>query len=198
MHSERPLNSENYLKSAAEIKALLAAYPQAVTESARLAESLSPSLPTGKLLFPRFPAPPRETAVSMLQRLTFQGAFERYGSLTDTLRQRLKQELAVIADLGFADYFLVLWDVVREAKVRRIRCAGRGSAADSVVAYCLGITEVDAFHRQLLFERFLSRERAEQPDIDLDVDARRRDELAEYLKAVSYTHLDVYKRQGYG
>lgn len=182
VHSERPLNSENYLKSAAEIKALLAAYPQAVTESARLAESLSPSLPTGKLLFPRFPAPPRETAVSMLQRLTFQGAFERYGSLTDTLRQRLKQELAVIADLGFADYFLVLWDVVREAKVRRIRCAGRGSAADSVVAYCLGITEVDAFHRQLLFERFLSRERAEQPDIDLDVDARRRDELAEYLK----------------
>lgn len=182
VHSERPLNAENYLKPATEMAASLAAYPQALTESIRLAESLSPSLPMGKLLFPLFPAPPGETAVSMLHRLTFRGASERYSRLTDKLRRRLEQELAVISELGFADYFLVLWDVVREAKMRGIRCAGRGSAADSAVAYCLGITEVDAFNRQLLFERFLSRERAQQPDIDLDVDARRRDELAGYLK----------------
>ena len=182
VHGERPLNAENYLKSAAEMAGLLAAYPEAVAASGRLAETFSQSLPAGKMMFPCFPAPLGETAVSMLYRLTFQGARERYGRLTNELRCRLEQELAVISELGFADYFLVLWDVVREAKARGIRCAGRGSAADSVVAYCLGITEVDAFHRRLLFERFLSRERAEQPDIDLDVDARRRDELASYLR----------------
>jgi error-prone DNA polymerase len=182
VHPERPLNSEQYLKSAAEMESALAFYPQAVRESVCLAESLQPALPAGDLLFPRFPTPAGESAVAMLRRLTFQGAQKQYGGLPPQLRQRLEQELAVISSLGFADYFLVLWDLVREAKARRIRCAGRGSAADSVVAYCLGITQVDAFRRQLLFERFLSQERAQQPDIDLDVDASRRSELAEYLK----------------
>lgn len=181
VHSERPLNAENYLKSKEELAQLLPAYPQALAAAAALAASLEPALPAGEALFPRFPVPPGETAEGMLRRLTLAGAGRRYGRVTTALSERLEQELGVITRLGFADYFLVLWDIVRAAKARGIRCAGRGSAADSVVAYCLGITEVDAFRRELLFERFLSAERAERPDIDLDIDARYRDDLAAYL-----------------
>jgi error-prone DNA polymerase len=181
LHPERPLNAENYLKAGEELMALLPEFTWAMAETAALAAELEPSLPEGEALFPRFPTPPGETAAEMLRRLTYEGAQRRYGRLTATLNERLERELAVISSLGFADYFLVVWDVVREAKERRIRCAGRGSAADSVVSYCLGITEVDAFQRELLFERFMSRERAERPDIDLDIDARYRDDLADYL-----------------
>ncbi|HHY92942.1 MAG TPA: DNA polymerase III subunit alpha, partial [Firmicutes bacterium] len=181
VHPERPLNAENYLKSEEELAALLPDHPQALAEAAALADSLAPSLPTGEVLFPRFPVPPGETAEGMLRRLTWAGAGQRYGRISTALSARLEKELSVITRLGFADYFLVLWDIVRAAKARGIRCAGRGSAADSVVAYCLGITEVDAFRRELLFERFISEERAERPDIDLDIDARYRDDLAAYL-----------------
>jgi len=182
VHPERPLNAENYLKAAEELAALLPAEcREALDQAGTLAEALEPALPEDEPLFPRFPVPPGESAEAMLRRLTWEGARRRYGRLSAALNERLEKELAVICRLGFTDYFLVLWDVVREARARGIRCAGRGSAADSVVAYCLEITEVDAFRRELLFERFLSAERAERPDIDLDIDARRRDELAAYL-----------------
>src|SRR5690606_38884922 len=132
-------------------------------------------------LFPAFPVSPGESSLGLLRRLTYQGARRRYGHLTARIRRRLEHELEVIGKLDVADAFLVAWDLIRFARERGIRHAGRGSAADSAVAYCLGLTEVDSIGRGLLFERFLSLERAQKPDIDLDFEAERRDEVAAYV-----------------
>ncbi|MDD4588339.1 MAG: DNA polymerase III subunit alpha [Heliobacteriaceae bacterium] len=180
-HPERRLNAENYLKSPRQMQELFPACPQAITNTLLLAEQCAPSLPGGEHLFPLFPVPPGTTAGALLTDLTRQGAQKRYGSLTPTIRERLDHELAIINRLGFADYFLLVWDLVRFARRAGIRLAGRGSAADSAVAYCLGITEVDAISRNLLFERFLSLEQARKPDIDIDFDSRHRDRVALYL-----------------
>ena len=98
-----------------------------------------------------------------------------------TIQRRLRHELKVIRDLGFCEYFLVVWDIMEEARARGIRCSGRGSAADSLVSYLLGITQVDPIAARLLFEHFLNPERREMPDIDIDFDSRRRDEMIEYV-----------------
>jgi len=108
-------------------------------------------------------------------------AVTHYGQVTHKISSRLENELRVIETLGYEDYFLVVWDLVKFAEEKGIRHAGRGSAADSAVAYCLGITDVDAIAQNLLFERFLSLERGEKPDIDVDFDARRRDEVTAYV-----------------
>jgi len=177
----RRLNGENYLKSAAEMAELFRDYPDAVARTVRLAEECEPALDLGTPLFPAFPAPSGQTAASYLRRLTFEGAARRYGYLTRPIVDRLEHELNIICRLGYEDYFLLVWDVGSFARSKGIRYAGRGSAADSAVAYCLFLTEVDAFHRRLLFERFMSLERAQKPDIDLDFDARYRDQVADYL-----------------
>ncbi len=182
VHPERRLNAGNHLRSTAEMTRLLEEYPEAIRTTGRLAESCQPALELGVRRHPRFPLPPgEEDAPSYLRRLVYEGARRRYGELSRAIVDRLEEELAVICRQGFADYFLLVADVVGYAREKGIRCAGRGSAADSAVTYCLGITEVDAISRGLLFERFLSRERAENPDIDLDFDARRRDEVAAYV-----------------
>lgn len=179
---QRSLNAENYLKSWEEMKTALGSWPHALNNAMALGERLS----TPRLLHQRRPPlflPPKGmTADEYLAALVRRGAKERYRERMSAVWPRVAHELAVIRDLGFADYFLVVWDVTRYARARGIRFAGRGSAADSVVAYCLGITDVDAFARNLLFERFMSRERQETPDIDMDFDARFRDEVAEYVR----------------
>lgn len=180
-HLERRLNAEGYFKSAASMRQRFAEMPQAVENTLAIAEQCSPSLNLEAQLFPAFDLPPQETAESYLRKLTFAGAAKRYGRVTARVRGRLEHELRIINQLGYADYFLLVWDVARYARSRGIRCAGRGSAADSAVAYCLFITDVDAIGRGLLFERFMSLERAEKPDIDIDFDARRRDEVAAYI-----------------
>ncbi|MBX6351201.1 MAG: DNA polymerase III subunit alpha [Clostridia bacterium] len=189
-HPLRPLNAEHDLKPEEEMRARFAAYPEAVAEAGRWAERLSarPALRLGRdrELRPEFPLPEGADADGLLRREVYEGARRRYGRIGPRERERLEHELAVIAKLGFAPYFLLVWDVARWARQAGIRFAGRGSAADSAVAYCLGITNVDAIARGLLFERFLSLERAEKPDIDIDFDARRRDEVTAY----------VYRRYG--
>jgi len=182
-HPARRLNAENYLKPPAVMRALFKDCPEACENTVRLAEACRPALPQGMEVSPRFPVPAGEAPAGLLRRLVEAGARERYGRLTPAIRERLAYELEVITGLGFADYFLIAWDVVRYARARGIRCAGRGSAADSAVAYCLGITEVDPIERHLLFERFLNPARPTRPDIDLDFDARRRDEVAAYMRA---------------
>ncbi|MCL6450291.1 MAG: DNA polymerase III subunit alpha [Acetobacteraceae bacterium] len=182
VHPERRLNAENYMKPPAEMAWLAdAGLGQALLNPARIAEACRPALALGQRVLPAFAPPPGETAEGFLRRLVWQGAERRYGRITAKVRDRVEHELDVISRLGYVDYFLLVWDIVRHARERGVRCAGRGSAADSVVSYCLGLTEVDALARGLLFERFLSLERAQQPDIDLDFDARRRDEVAEYV-----------------
>ena len=150
-------------------------YPEALENTWRIAERCELALDLDTPHFPAFDLPPGQKAASLLRELTYQGAYQKYQKVSPVLQERLEHELAVINALGYADYFLVVWDIVRHARLEGIRYAGRGSAADSVVAYCLGITEVDALERGLLFERFMSLERGEKPDIDLDFDARYRD-----------------------
>ncbi|HEX3033400.1 MAG TPA: PHP domain-containing protein, partial [Bacillota bacterium] len=181
VHPERRLNGENYLKSAAEMQQLFASYPEALQNTLLLAEACEkPAFPEGNL-FPQFSPATGETAPQMLKRLSFDGARERYGTITPAIRLRLDYELKIICQLGYADYFLMVWDLVQYARREKIRYAGRGSAADSAVAYCLYITEVDSLGRGLLFERFMSLERAQKPDIDIDFDSRYRDKVSSYV-----------------
>lgn len=183
IHPERRLNAENYLHTPQEMAEKFGYLPQALRGTLDIASSCEPALPLGDRLFPEYAPPNKETAIQFLRRLTFSGAERRYGNVSSKVQTRLEHELGIIDTLGVADYFLVAWDLARFARAKSIRYAGRGSAADSAVAYCLYITDVDAIGRGLLFERFLSLERAQNPDIDIDFDARYRDEVARYVYA---------------
>ncbi len=180
VYEERRLNGENYLKPMEGMWEIFREMPQALGQSVRIAETCNVCL-GGFSYFPEYPLPTPEARTHFLEELVWQGARERYGVLRLSVRERLEHELKVIHQLQFADYFLVVWDALQFARRKGIRFAGRGSAADSAVAYCLKITEVDAIRRGLLFERFLSVERAEKPDIDVDFDSRYRDQVAAYF-----------------
>lgn len=182
VHPERRLNAENYFKSPGEMMAEFKDYPDALQMTLEIAGKCQVPLELGKPNFPKF-MPPSGFASSkqFLKHLVFQGAHRRYAKVDGTVRDRLEHELGIIEKLGYEDYFLVVWDLVEFAQKRGIRHAGRGSAADSAVAYCLQITDVDPVAHNLLFERFLSVERGEKPDIDVDFDSRRRDEVTAYV-----------------
>ena len=138
--------------------------------------------------FPDYPLPPGETPDSYLRILTYAGARERWGkALSERVRRQLEHELAIIAKLKLAGYFLIVWDIVQFCRDNQILAQGRGSAANSAVCYALGITAVDAVGMELLFERFLSEERGEWPDIDLDLPSGDQRE-----KAIQY----LYQRYG--
>ncbi|MEW6547057.1 MAG: DNA polymerase III subunit alpha [Bacillota bacterium] len=188
VHPERRLNAQNYLRSPAEMKALFAEWPGALRNTLEIAARCQPALEGvipgrrgADAAFPGTEAPLGMRAAEFLRQKVYEGARQRYGTVTEEIRQRLEHELDIICRLGFEDYFLLVWDVARFARERGIRYAGRGSAADSAVAYCLFITGVDSIRRGLLFERFMSPERAEKPDIDIDFDARYRDEVTRYV-----------------
>ena len=182
----RKRNCEYYLKSPRAMANLFSAYPKAVAAASRIAAQCNLDLGLGTYRFPDFSVPEGETAYSHLCKLCFEGLTKLYKPITPRATKRLQHELSIIHGLGFAEYFLVVWDIVRWAREQGIRCSGRGSAADSMVAYCLGITIVDPIEHDLLFERFLNPERRGMPDIDADFDAARRDEVIDY----------VYKRYG--
>ncbi|MEA4883182.1 MAG: DNA polymerase III subunit alpha [Clostridia bacterium] len=188
IHPERHINAENYLKAPAEMADIFAGFPEAIASSTEIAERCSPGLDLSLQLFPKFQATHGEPSAQCLRRLAMEGALDRYGAITPKIQSRLEHELNIITALGFEDYFLAVWDVALWARSRGIRYAGRGSAADSAVAYCLRLTNVDSIARGLLFERFMSIERAQKPDIDIDFDARKRDDVANY----------VYERYGKG
>ncbi|MHB8927519.1 MAG: DNA polymerase III subunit alpha [Bacillota bacterium] len=181
VHPERRLNAENHLKAPAEMAALFTDFPEALRATEEIVERCRPAVDLDAALFPRYAVPEGTTAAAFLRQVVDQGARWRYGAITPAVRQRLEHELDIITRLGYEDYFLLVWDVARYARKERIRFAGRGSAADSAVAYCLGITDVDSVRRGLLFERFMSLERAEKPDIDIDFDSRYRDRVTKYV-----------------
>ena len=131
---------------------------------------------------PRNYVPPGETPSSYLARLTWAGAQERYpAGIPAKVSQLIERELAIIDELNYAAYFLTVWDLVRFARGRDILCQGRGSAANSAVCYCLGVTAVDPDRIDVLFERFISKERDEAPDIDIDFEHQRREEVIQYI-----------------
>jgi len=162
-------NAERHLKSPRAMAALFRDLPEAIVNTQRIAEQCEFTLADLGYHFPDFPLPPGETPMSYLRQLTYAGARERYGKLTSKVRHQLEHELAIIGKLDLAGYFLIVWDIVRFCREQEILAQGRGSAANSAVCYALGITAVDAVGMELLFERFLSAERGEWPDIDIDL-----------------------------
>ncbi|HEX4961248.1 MAG TPA: error-prone DNA polymerase [Thermoanaerobaculia bacterium] len=160
---------ERHLKSAAEMALLFSDLPEALTHSARLAADLDFTLADLGYRFPDYPLPPGETLASYLRHVTWNGARARFRPLTAKAQAQIQKELDLIEKLNLAGYFLIVWDVVNFCLREGILAQGRGSAANSAVCYALSITAVDPVKMELLFERFLSEERGEWPDIDLDL-----------------------------
>src|SRR5215831_14398787 len=178
------INAERHLKAPAEMARLFAAFPDAVARSLAIARSCSFSLGELKYEYPDEPVPPGKTAQQHLADLTFAGARHRYpDGIPESVQQRLDEELAIIAKLDYARYFLTVHDVVAFARSRpkEILCQGRGSAANSAVCYCLGITSVNPDKSNLLFARFISENRGEPPDVDVDFEHERREEVIQYI-----------------
>ena len=174
-------NSELTLKTPEQMWRLFGRYPQAYRNTARIAARCNLDLGLGRLLFPAYPLPPGETAYSLLVKHCFTGAAERYSPVTPEVLARLQRELKVIEELGFAEYFLAVRDIVQFTRERGIYYSGRGSAGNSIVSYVLHITDADPIANDLLFERFLNPARREMPDIDIDFESARRDEVIEYI-----------------
>ncbi len=162
-------NAERYLKPPAEMAALFADHPDALAATVTLADRIQYSMADLGYRFPDYPVPAGETAHSFLRAITLVGARERYRPFHDRARAQIDRELALIGTLDLAGYFLIVWDIVNFCRGQGILVQGRGSAANSAVCYSLGITAVDPVGMDLLFERFLSEERGEWPDIDLDL-----------------------------
>ena len=181
----RPATDERYLKSSGEMAARFRRYPGAVERAASLGRDMAFDLRLVAPRLPDFPMPDRfRTEIDYLHHLTFEGARKVYrgrgGGIEARAITRLTHELDVIQRLGFPGYFLVVWDIVNFARDQDIMCQIRGSGADSAVCRCLGLTRVDPIRLGLPFERFLSEERGRPPDIDLDLEAERREEVIQY------------------
>jgi len=174
-------NSEQFLKSPVEMAALYPDLPEAMRNTLHIAERCEVSLDFTAQRLPAFPVPGGHTPGSYLRHLCEQGLARRFNPITPRARAQLVHELAVIERMGLAGYFLVVWDIVRFAREQGIRCQGRGSAANSLVAYLLDITPVDPLRHNLLFERFLSEGTHTTPDIDVDFAADRREEVIQYV-----------------
>ena len=170
-HAGRMLarNAERYLKPPEEMSRLFGDLPAALAATGTLAERLQYTMADLGYRFPEYPVPPGETAMSFLHKLADLGARERYRPYHDRARAQVARELDLIERLDLAGYFLIVWDIVNFCRHNDILVQGRGSAANSAVCYSLGITAVDPVGMELLFERFLSEERGEWPDIDLDL-----------------------------
>ena len=167
--------------SPAEFERRYAAYPAAIENTQRIADMCCFDFPLGQYRFPTLEMPPDRTLRAELERMAFEGAQQRYGEITPDIEARLRKEINVIDTLGYGAYFLVVADIVRFAREQRVPVSPRGSASSSVVAFCLGIHDVDPIAHNLYFERFLSLERRDPPDIDLDLCSHRRDEVINYV-----------------
>src|SRR2546422_8405128 len=190
-HAGRHLarNAERSLKAPRAMARLFADRPDVIVNAGELATRLNFTLKNLGYRFPDYPLPPGETSIAYLTALTERGARERYGRgpLAGRARKQIARELSLIGRLDLAGYFLIVWEIVQYCRTRGILVQGRGSAANSAVCYSLGITAVDPVGMELLFERFLSEERGEWPDIDLDLPSGDQRE-----KAIQY----VYHRYG--
>jgi DNA polymerase-3 subunit alpha len=172
---------EAWFKPAAEMQKLFPDHPEWLQATREIADRCNLQLELGKLIFPEFAVPEGESAFSYLWKLCFDGARKRYKPLRPEVLSRLTHELEVIEKQHLAPYFLLVWDIVEEARRRGIPAVARGSAASSMVTYCLGISRVCPLRWGLYFERFLNEQRGDCPDIDIDICGARRDELLDYV-----------------
>ncbi|TWT82146.1 Error-prone DNA polymerase [Planctomycetes bacterium CA13] len=184
VHGQRLANSQFGLRSLADIANLFRYTPDAIARTVEIADQCKFSLDELRYEYPIELAPEGRTPIEHLKRLTWEGAKQRWpGGVPEKMIESIRHEMRLIEDLDYEAYFLTVWDLVRFARECNILCQGRGSAANSTVCYCLGITSVDPSQSDLLFERFISRERNEAPDIDVDFEHQRREEVIQYLYA---------------
>jgi len=175
-------NGERHLKSPAQMAQLFARYPDAIHRTVEAADRCAFSLDELRYEYPEELCPDGQTPTTYLAERTWAGARDRYpDGVPQKIRDLLEKELSLIAELRYEAFFLTVWDLVVFARSRGILCQGRGSAANSAVCYCLGITSVDPDRTDLLFERFISKERNEAPDIDVDFEHERREEVFQYI-----------------
>ena len=174
-------NSEHHLKGGAEMRLLFKGHGEALATPWEIAQECEVDLNFRKVRFPGYPVPAGETPFSFLYKLCFEGVRERYRPITPEVARRLQRELEVIEKTGLAEFFLINWDLMRFAKEHGVPGQGRGSAADSIVAYVLGITRVDPIEHNLLFERFLHEEMTSTPDIDIDFSTEHREQVIQYI-----------------
>ena len=171
-----------YVKSPEEMERLFPYALQALDNTQRIADRCNVEIEFGVTKLPKYEVPDGMTSWEYLNKLCFEGLERRYGEPTEELKERLKYELNTIHNMGYVDYFLIVWDFIKYAKTHGIAVGpGRGSAAGSIVSYCLEITDIDPIRYQLLFERFLNPERVTMPDIDVDFCFERRQEVIDYV-----------------
>jgi error-prone DNA polymerase len=175
-------NAERHLRSLEDVGTIFATARDAVERTCEIADRCHFSLDELRYEYPTELAPEGQTPLEFLTQLAWRGAAERYpAGLSDKVRQQIEHELELIGELRYESYFLTVWDLVRFARSRNILCQGRGSAANSAVCFALGVTSVDPATSDLLFERFVSRERDEAPDVDVDFEHERREEVLQYV-----------------
>ncbi|OGO73745.1 MAG: hypothetical protein A3G84_05850, partial [Chloroflexi bacterium RIFCSPLOWO2_12_FULL_71_12] len=174
-------NGERWLKGEQTLRDRLGRFDEAFRNARLIADRCDVDLDLGHQRLPGFPVPEGNTAFSYLYELCQQGAREKYGRITPRVSKQLAHELDVIERAKLAEFFLINWDIVRSCKERRIPAQGRGSAADSIVAYVLDITKVDPIAHDLLFERFLTEDSKTMPDIDIDIATNDREEVIQYV-----------------
>jgi DNA polymerase III subunit alpha len=176
---------QRYFKSGEEMEDVMRAFPESLDATLEIAERVQVTLDFGRLLLPDFPIPDGfPTKDAYLRHLALAGLGQRYADPNEALRARLDFEVGIITQMGYSGYFLIVRDFIHHARSQGIAVGpGRGSAAGSLVAYCLGVTDIDPIRFGLLFERFLNPERVSMPDIDVDFDYRRRGEVIDYVKA---------------
>lgn len=174
-------NSSRYLAAPAEMARRFRELPEAISNTVQIAQRCQVSLDFSDQRLPRFSTPNGESEFAYLYRLCHDSLATRYPTLRPAVLKQLAHELDVIEQAGLAGYFLIVWDIVRFAREQKIRCQGRGSAANSIVAYLLYITSIDPLQHNLLFERFLSTDKFTTPDIDVDFAADRREEVIQYV-----------------
>ena len=193
------------LKNPQMLSELWGRIPDSLENLSYIVDNCNIDLELGKLKIPKFKVSDNRDVYSYLWQLAFDGLENRYSKITVKIRDRLKYELEVISELNLTDYFLIAWDIVREAKQRGMMSIGRGSAANSLVSYCLGFTEVDPIKYDLYFERLLNRNRSSLPDIDMDFSWQERDQLVKYVfnkygydrVAMISTHVTIQARSAF-
>ena len=174
-------DEEFYFRDPAAINGFFRNIPEVLGNTSFIAEQCRVDLKLKNYKFPLYPGTEKGDSFSFLWKTAFDGLRQKYNQVTGKAEERLIMELNVIHDLGFSDYFLVVWDIVKEARSRGMMMIGRGSAANSLTAYCLGLTQVDPLKYNLYFERFLNRGRSSPPDFDIDFSWKERDEIVKYV-----------------
>lgn len=172
---------EFYFKSPSEIDSQWKNLSEAVSDTVKIAAQCNVDLKFNQYKFPKFKTPGNLSPHTMLREISYSGLKQRYPALSKPAVDRFELELSVIEELNFSDYFLIVWDIVLEAKKRGMMTIGRGSAANSIISYCLQLTEVDPIKYNLYFERFLNKGRSSPPDIDIDFSWKERDEIIKYV-----------------